>query len=115
MPLIKLHTSVPISEGKREAVLSSLSSLIAEKIGKPIQYVMVVLEEGPIMMSGETGSAAFADVRSIGGLSSEVNTAITVSVCNLLKEYLGIPTQRTYVTFTDVSANNWAWDGRTFG
>ena len=115
MPLIKIQTSVPISEGKREAILSSLSSIIAEKIGKPTQYVMVALEEGPVMMSGEVGPAAFADVRSIGGLSNAVNNAIAVSVCNLLKEYLGIPTQRTYVTFTDVSASNWAWDGRTFG
>ena len=115
MPLIKLQTSVQISEGKREAILSSLSSIIAEKIGKPVQYVMVILEDAPIMMSGEIGSAAFADIRSIGGLSSVVNNAIAVSVCNLLKEYLDIPTQRTYVAFTDVSASNWAWDGRTFG
>ncbi len=115
MPLIKLHTSVPVSEQKRDILLSSMSNIIAEKIGKPEQYVMVTMSGGPMMMSGKTDPAAFVDVRSIGGLNGEVNGAITGSLCGLLKEYLGIDPQRVYVNFTDTAAGNWGWDSRTFG
>lgn len=115
MPLIKLHTSVAVSEKNREAMLSTMSNILAEKIGKPEQYVMVAIEEGPMMMSGEAGPAAFADIRSIGGLSGDVNRSISASLCELFTEYLGIAPERVYINFTDVSAANWGWDGRTFG
>ncbi len=42
-----------------------MSNIIAEKIGKPEQYVMVTMSGGPMMMSGKTDPAAFVDVRSI--------------------------------------------------
>ncbi len=115
MPSIKLHTSVTVSDEKREALLSTMSNILAEKIGKPEQYVLVAIEEGPIMMSGESGPAAFADIRSIGGLNGDVNRSISVSLCDLFKEYLGIAPERVYLNFTDVPAANWGWDGRTFG
>ncbi len=115
MPSIKLHTSVSVSEEKREAFLSTMSNILAEKIGKPEQYVMVAIEEGPMLMSGESGPAAFADIRSIGGLNGDVNRAISASLCELFKEYLDIAQDRVYINFTDVPAVNWGWDGRTFG
>ncbi len=115
MPLLKLHTSVPVFKEKQDVLLSSLSSIIAEKIGKPTRYVMVAIEEGPVMMSGKSGNAAFVDVRSIGGLTSEVNNAITKGVCRVLKEYLGIPPDRVYIVFSNITAGNWGWDNRTFG
>ncbi len=116
MPLIKLHTSVSISEQKRDILLSSMSKILSEKIGKPQQYIMVLLADStPMIMSGNAEPAAYADVRSIGGLSADVNRTITGSLCDLLKEYLHIGPERVYVNFTDVAAGNWGWDGRTFG
>jgi hypothetical protein len=41
MPLLKLETTVVLSEDKRQALLASLSKIVAETIGKPQQYVMV--------------------------------------------------------------------------
>ena len=41
MPLLKLETTVVLSEDKRQALLASLSKTVAETIGKPQQYVMV--------------------------------------------------------------------------
>ena len=43
MPLLKLETTVVLSEDKRNALLASLSKTVAETIGKPGQYVMVAV------------------------------------------------------------------------
>ena len=43
MPLLKLETTVVLSEDKRNALLDSLSKAVAETIGKPGQYVMVAV------------------------------------------------------------------------
>jgi phenylpyruvate tautomerase len=115
MPLLKLETTVPLSAERQSALLASLSKIVAETIGKPEQYVMVTIHPASIVMSGKPGDAAFADVRSIGGLSSEVNRLLAQKVCKLLKDSVGVPPDRVYLNFTEVKAANWGWDGQTFG
>jgi phenylpyruvate tautomerase PptA (4-oxalocrotonate tautomerase family) len=115
MPLLKLETTVILSDDKRKALLASLSSIVAETIGKPEQYVMVVLSPAAIIMSGKPGDAAFADIRSIGGLGGEVNRQLSQKVCRVLKETLGVPPDRVYLNFTEVGAGDWGWNGSTFG
>ena len=115
MPLLKLETTVVLSDDKRQALLASLSKIVAETIGKPEQYVMVTINPAAILMSGKPGDAAFVDVRSIGGLSGDVNRRLSQKVCRLLHESLGVPQDRIYLNFTDVEAANWGWKGNTFG
>jgi len=115
MPLCKLQTSVAVPEPKRAALLASLTTLIADALGKPPRYVMITLSEGPISMEGKAGPAAFADVRSIGGLDGEVNERIAAGVCQLLTAELDIPADRVFLNFTDVPRSHWGFDGGTFG
>jgi len=115
MPLLKLETTVVLSDDKRQALLASLSKTIAEIIGKPQQYVMVTARQVAIQMSGSPGDAAFVDVRSIGGLTDEVNRKLSQKVSQLLHDSLGIPPNRIYLNFTDVQARHWSWNGSTFG
>ena len=115
MPLIKLNTSVNISDSQQRDCAASLSTIISESIGKPERYVMVTIDKTPIMMSGEYGNAAFADIRSIGGLNADVKTQISRRVCALLHDTLQIPPDRVYINFADIAADNWGWNGTTFG
>ena len=115
MPLLKMHTSTPVPEDKKEGLIKALSKITAESIGKPESYVMVVLAEGAMAMGGELGPTAFADVRSIGGLSGSVNRDISQKVCALLEGTLGIPANRVYLSFNSSAAADWGWDGGTFG
>ena len=115
MPLLKLETTVVLTEDQRQALLASLSKIVAETIGKPQQYVMVAAGQAAMQMSGSPGNAAFVDVRSIGGLTGEVNRKLSKKVCELLHESLGIPPNRVYLNFTDVQASHWGWNGNTFG
>ena len=115
MPLLKLETTVALADDKRTPLLAALSKIVAGTIGKPEQYVMVVISPTVILMSGKPGDAAFVDVRSIGGLSDDVNRQLSQKVCSLLKESLGVAPDRIYLNFTDVPAGNWGWNGDTFG
>jgi phenylpyruvate tautomerase len=114
MPLLKLETTVVLTEDQRRALLASLSKTVAETIGKPEQYVMVTASPAAMQMSGSPGDAALVDVRSIGGLTSDVNRKLSQKVCQLLHDSLGIPPNRIYLNFTDVQASHWGWNGSTF-
>lgn len=115
MPLIKLQTAVSVPAEKRQMLLVSLSRIMAETIGKPEKYVMAVLEDAHIAMSGEIGGAACVDIRSIGGLSPKINEEISRELCAFLKETLGISPDRVFINFTEVAGSNWGWNGETFG
>lgn len=115
MPLLKLETTVALSEDTRKALLAALSKTVAEVIGKPEQYVMVTVGQAAMLMSGNAGDAAFVDIRSIGGLTGDVNRKLSQRICKLLSETLGVPQNRIYLNLTDVRATNWGWNGSTFG
>jgi phenylpyruvate tautomerase PptA (4-oxalocrotonate tautomerase family) len=115
MPLLKLETTVALTDEKRKSLLASLSKIVANTIGKPEQYVMVTASQVAAVMSGKSGDAAFVDIRSIGGLSGDVNRNLSQQVCKLLNDSLGLAPDRIYLNFTDVDAANWGWNGSTFG
>jgi len=115
MPLLKLETTVALADDKKQALLASLSQIVAGTIGKPEQYVMVVLSPAAILMSGKPGDAAFVDIRSIGGLDGNVNQQLAQKISKLLGEFIGVPPDRIYMNFTDVPGGNWGWNGNTFG
>jgi phenylpyruvate tautomerase PptA (4-oxalocrotonate tautomerase family) len=115
MPLLRIETTVAVSEEKQNALLTSLSRIVAQTIGKPELYVMISISQAEMLMSGKHGDAAFVDVRSIGGLNGDVNQNLSRLICQLLKNSLGISPDRVYLNFTDISADNWGWNGETFG
>ena len=115
MPLLKLETTVALPDEKRHALLTSLSKLVADTIGKPEEYVMVTVSAASVLMSGKTGHCCFVDIRSIGGLSADVNRKLSQKVCRILNETMGVSPNRVYLNFTDVPATNWGWNGNTFG
>lgn len=116
MPLMKLELTLRLDEARKASLLKELSTLLSEGFAKPEQYVMVTLHDGAaLLMAGQSGPAAFADVRGIGGFSPKANKAFCAKLCTLLSERMGIAANRVYLNFTDVSAGNWGWDGDTFG
>ena len=115
MPLLKLDTSVALSDDQRKSLLPALSKIVAETIGKPETYMMVAINTSGIFMAGQPDDAAFVDIRSIGGLSTGVNQELSKKVSTLLNQTLAIAPNRIYLNFSDVDASNWGWNGSTFG
>lgn len=114
MPLIRLQTNQEMPASLLEGLLSDMTSIVAESIGKPESSVMANIQPAEMLMSGEPGPAALVEVKSIGGLDAEVNGRITAGICCLLEERLGIPGRRVYVNFSDIAGSDWGWDGSTF-
>ena len=115
MPLLKLETTVPLSEEHAAALLRDLSRTVAQVLSKPEDYVMVSLQPAKMIMAGKEGDSVFVDLRSIGGLSGQVNRQLAQAQCKVAGQFLSVPPERVYITFTDVDAGNWGWNGRTFG
>ncbi|QBG47901.1 hypothetical protein EGM51_11025 [Verrucomicrobia bacterium S94] len=110
MPMLNLKCTKEIPA----ELLPELSGLIAGGIGKPEQYVMVVAEKATIMMAGIEGDAAFAEVKSLGGLNAAVNRSISENLCELLHMKLDIPPERIYINFESLERDHWGWNGSTF-
>ncbi|MBD3391707.1 MAG: hypothetical protein GF418_06575 [Chitinivibrionales bacterium] len=115
MPLLSLKTSAAIEDGQKTKLLGQLSKIVADDLGKPVQYVMVTIEQADIVHARDASPAAFVDVRSIGGLNADVNATMCGHVCLLLGEELGILPERVYMNFVDVPASSWGTNGGVFG
>jgi len=112
MPLITVRTSLPVVEDA-PALLQDLSAALAAQTGKPEAYVMTLLDTAvPMTMGGSSDPCAYVEVRSIGALSPP---AMTAAFCQLISTRTGIPASRIYISFDDVQASNWGWNGHTFG
>lgn len=115
MPLIKLHTSAEVTKENKQALLKEMSELISTSLGKPEQYVMAVITDSDMMMSGNSDGAAFVDIRSIGGLTPEINRKISKDLCDILQNALNVSSSRIFINFIDISRSDWGWNGGTFG
>lgn len=111
MPLVKITCSSEIPP----ELLPEFSAALQESIGKPEKYIMVVADKADLLMSGAHGPAAFVEVKSVGGLSREVNGELSTKICDLLQTHLNIPGERIYIVFQSISGDHWGWNGSTFG
>lgn len=111
MPLINLMCTreVPCE------LLGELSTVVAETLGKPEKYVMVVSSPADLLMSGTEGNAAYAEVKCLGGLNRTVNHELSMKICVLLNDHLGIPSDRIYISFQSLERDHWGWNETTFG
>ena len=102
MPLLKLETTVAVTDDKRASLLAALSRIVAETTGKPEQYVMVTLnlDQAAILMGGKPGDAAFVDIRGIGGLNATTNNQLSQKICQALKQSLGVIRQSAFISIS---------------
>jgi phenylpyruvate tautomerase PptA (4-oxalocrotonate tautomerase family) len=116
MPLLKLQTSAPMDDALGQELLPALSRTTAEVLGKPEQYVMVIVEDRvPLLMGGSRDPAALAEVRSVGTITADQARAISEQVTALLGDKLGLPPDRIFLNFFGVPAAMWGFSGSTFG
>ncbi len=111
MPLIKISTSLEIKE-KKDFIQKS-SELLGKLTNKSVNYVMVLLEDSLEMYFCKSNEpCCYLEVKSIGSLNP---SKMASSISEFITKEIGIPSNRIYINFEDVSASNWAWDGKTFG
>jgi phenylpyruvate tautomerase PptA (4-oxalocrotonate tautomerase family) len=114
MPYLKIQTNLPLSKKAEKAVLRTASTLVAEELEKPADYVMVALQANtPMLFAGTDDPVAFLELKAIG-LPARRTRRLSEALCQLVEDHLGIPPSRVYVKFIDVRRGMWGWQGSTF-
>ena len=110
MPYITVSTSAKVND--KGKLLEEISILISSLTNKSRSFVMAKIDDDCQMHFDDETPSCFLEIKSIGSLNpSEMAKPIT----DFVYEKIGIPIERIYISFEDVSASMWAWNGRTFG
>ena len=117
MPLISLFSSAPSpAPDIARRLLTSLSSLLAQELGKPESYVMTnLVPRTEMTFGGRFDPACYAEIKNVGKFKPEQTERIGRKVCALITDALGVPSSRIYVEFTDATGYLWGFDNGTFG
>ncbi len=110
MPFINVSTSAKI-EDKRK-LLEEISILVSSLTNKSKRFVMAKLDDNSEMYFEDESPCCFLVIKSIGSLSP---SEMAKPIADFVNEKMGIPIEKIYISFEDVAASMWAWNGRTFG
>ena len=110
MPYINVSTSVKVDDKKK--LLEEIAILLSSLTNKSKRFVMAKLDDNSEMYFEDETPCCFLEIKSIGSLNpSEMARPIS----NFVYEKMGIPIDKIYISFVDVPASMWAWNGKTFG
>jgi len=110
MPYINVSTSAKLND--KGKLLEEISILISSLTNKSRSFVMVKIDDNCQMYFDDETPSCFLEIKSIGSLNpSEMAKPISV----FINKKMGIPIDRIYISFEDVPASLWAWNGRIFG
>ena len=110
MPYINVSTSAKVDD--KERFLEEISILVSSLTNKSKRFVMAKLEDNSKMYFEDNRPCCFLEIKSIGSLNP---SKISKPISNFVNEKMGIPIDKIYISFEDISASMWAWNGRTFG
>ena len=110
MPYINVSTSAKIEDKKK--LLEEISILVSSLTNKSKRFVMAKLDDNSEMHFDDESPCCFLEIKSIGSLNP---SEMAKPISNLVNEKIGIPIDKIYISFEDVPASMWAWNGRTFG
>ena len=110
MPYINVSTSAEVDDKKK--LLKEFSILISTLTNKSERFVMAKLEDNTEMYFDDLTPCCFLEIKSIGSLNP---SKMAKPISNFVCEKMGIPIDKIYISFEDVPASMWAWNGKTFG
>ncbi|KAJ7518973.1 hypothetical protein O6H91_20G017500 [Diphasiastrum complanatum] len=115
MPTLNLSTNVPLDGVVTSDVLKDASKAVARILGKPENYVMILLQGGvPISFAGDEQPAAYGELVSIGAVGPDTNKKLSKALADILDSKLSVPPNRFYIKFYDVKGSDFGWNGSTF-
>ena len=109
MPYINISTSAKVKDKKK--FLEEISTLVSSLTNKSKRFVMAKLDDNSEMYFEDESPCCFLEIKSIGSLNP---SEMAKPISNFVYEKMGIPIDKIYVSFVDVPASMWGWNGRTF-
>ena len=110
MPYINVSTSAKIEDKKK--LLNEISTLVSSLTNKSKRFVMAKLDDNSEIYFEDESPCCFLEIKSIGSLNP---SEMAKPISNFVYEKMGIPIDKIYISFEDVPASVWSWNGRTFG
>ena len=110
MPYINVLTSAEVND--KEKLLEEISILVSSLTNKSKRFVMAKIDDNCKMYFDDESPSCFLEIKSIGSLKP---SEMAKPISEFLYKKMGIPINRIYISFEDVPASLWAWNGRTFG
>jgi phenylpyruvate tautomerase PptA (4-oxalocrotonate tautomerase family) len=110
MPYINVSTSAKIKN--KDKLLEEISILISSLTNKSKRFVMAKIDDDCQMYFDDDTPSCFLEIKSIGSLNP---SGMAKPISEFVYEKMGIPKDKIYISFEDVPASLWAWNGRTFG
>ena len=110
MPYINVSTSAKIVDKKK--LLEEITILVSSLTNKSKRFVMAKLDDNLEMYFDDESACCFLEIKSIGSLNP---SEMAKPISNFVFKKMGIPIDKIYISFVDVPASMWAWNGRTFG
>jgi phenylpyruvate tautomerase len=114
MPTLIVKTNADLDGIDRPTLLKTASAAVAEMLGKPERYVMVILEQNPDMcFGGDSAPLAFLELKSLG-LPEQQSAEFSATLCGLMQQQLGVAPDRVYIEFASPPRHLFGFDGGTF-
>ena len=110
MPYINVSTSAKVND--KDKLLEEISILISSLTNKSRSFVMAKIDNNCQMYFDNKSPSCFLEIKSIGSMNP---SEMAKPISNFIYEKMGIPIDRIFISFQDVPASLWAWNGRTFG
>ena len=110
MPYINVSTSAKIEN--KQKLFEEITILISSLTNKSRRFVMAKIDDSCQMYFDDETPSCFLEIKSIGSLNP---SKMANPISDFLHEEIGIPRDKIYISFQDVSSSMWAWNGRTFG
>ena len=110
MPYINIAVSEKVND--KSKLLEEISVLISSLTKKSRKFVMAKIDDNCQIYFDDETPSCFLEIKSIGSLNP---SEMAKPISNFVYDKVGIPIDRIYISFHDVPASFWAWNGRTFG
>lgn len=114
MPYIGTKTTVEITAEKEKVLKAKLGKAIECIPGKNESWLMLEFEDNArIWFKGDNSKpSAWVEVKILGSAEKQYYDKMTGVICDILSDELGIPSDRVYVKYEEISS--WGWNGGNF-
>ena len=110
MPYINISTTEKVENKKQ--FLEEITTLISSLTNKSKRFVMAKINDNSEMYFEDDSPCCILEIKSIGSLNP---SEMSKSISDFVFEKIRVPIDKIYISFEDVPASMWAWNGRTFG
>ena len=114
MPTLNIKSNAMIAPSDRRRLLADASALVADMLGKPERYVMVILESIPDMcFGGDMTPLAYLELKSLG-LPEDRCKEFSAALCGFVEDHLKVSRERVYIEFASPPRHMFGYNGGTF-